>query len=140
MHEGCGLDLTRPQFFTMNHYKSEHPRKIYPPKNTRYTVFPIMRSVRYSVIFHSCYVMLYYAYTVSMEYRINLSSRTQPNTLKHIYNLNKHTLYICPLNFLWDSDLIMNSLIQTPVNPNALYYNSIDTNTSPNTTCSETLT
>ena len=31
MHKGCGLDLTRLRIFTMNHYKSEHPRKIYLP-------------------------------------------------------------------------------------------------------------
>ena len=34
-------------------------------------VFSIMRSVRYFVIFHRCYQMLYYTCAVPVEYRIN---------------------------------------------------------------------
>ena len=69
-----------------------------PPKNTHYTVFPITRSVRYSVIFHSCYVMLYYVCAVPMEYRINLLL-SQPN---------KNIKFFMGFRF-------MKSLIQTPV-------------------------
>ena len=44
---------------------------IYPILDIFIVEIPIMRSVRYSMTFHSCYLMLYYTCAVPVEYRIN---------------------------------------------------------------------
>ena len=101
--------------------------------------------MRYSEIFHSCYLMLYYTCAVTVEYRINYLSHSfhmrpcetfhSPSAcnffcISHTYLCNKYIIYLCKMHTLllkiWLLYFFGHSTSLKVVTFNILVYTSLD--------------